>query len=317
MTSQAAPKVLFFSPVIAHVLTPLEELADAAVFDSDRDDEERLRELAQGVEVIVCIGQHRIDAARLDMFPALRLVAALGVGVDGIDLEAARARGIAVTNSPGNNSPDVAELAVALWLASRRGLLGGDRIVRSGGWTSLGRPLSRAAYSDKVAIAGMGSIGQEIASRVAGLGGKDIAWWGRRPKPEIEWRFDPDLHALAEWADTLFIALPGGDETRHLVDADVLKALGPRGLVVNVGRGSVIDEAALVAALGDGSLGGAALDVYETEPYDGASMAGLDNALLSPHVGGATQEALVRLRAMTFESIRGLQSGGPIPYRLV
>jgi len=316
MISQAAPRVLFFSPLIAEVLMPLEELADAAVFDAERDSEERLRALSEGVDAIVCIGQHRVDAARLDMFPALRLVAALGVGHEGIDLEAARARGVAVTNSPGTNAPDVAELAVSLWLASRRGLVGGDRIVRSGGWTGLGRPLRRAAYADRVAIAGMGAIGQEIASRVAGLGGREIAWWGRRLRPEIDWRFCPDLRDLAAWADTLFVALPGGDETRHLVDAAVLKALGPRGLVVNVGRGSVIDEAALVAALGDGSLGGAALDVYEVEPFDGASMAGLDNVLLSPHIGGATQEAVARLRATTFASVRALRSGRPIPNRL-
>lgn len=317
MTSQAAPRVLFFSPVIGHVLTPLEELEGAAVFDAELDSDDRLRQLAPGVEVIVCIGQHRVDAARLDMFPDLRLVAALGVGHDGIDLDAARARGIAVTNSPGNNSPDVAEFAVAQWLASRRGLIQGDRMVRTGGWKDQRRPLSRAAYSDRVAIAGMGAIGQEIASRAAGLGCREIAWWGRRPKPDIQWRFHADIRELAEWADTLFIALPGGDETRHLVDAGVLKALGPRGLLVNVGRGSVVDEAALVAALGDGSLGSAALDVFEVEPFDGASMADLENVLLAPHVAGGTQEALVRLRAMTFESIRGLRSGGDIPYRLV
>lgn len=309
-------QVAFLSRNAADVFAPLATLPEAGEFAIGGYDPARLEAMAAAVEVGIAIGMERLDDADLARLPGLRLLALVGAGTDGVDLEAARARGIAVTCTAGSNAVDVAEFAFAQWLAFRRGLVAADRTVRSGGWTARRERPRRAAYADRIGIAGLGAIGGELARRTAAWG-CEVRWWSRSARPDAPWPHEASLIALAEWADTLFLALPGGAGTHHLVDAGVLAALGPAGLLVNVGRGGIVDTAALAAALRDGSLGGAALDVFEREPFDGAGLADLDNVLMSPHIAGATVESRDRVRTMVFESIRSYCAGERIRHRIV
>jgi len=309
-------QIAFLSQNAADVFAPLEKLPEAGEFGFRRHDPDRLEAMRASVEIGIAIGMERLDGEDMARFPSLRLLALVGAGTDGVDLDAARARGIAVTSTAGSNAVDVAEFAFAQWLACRRGLLAGDRAVRTGAWLARRERPRHAAYADRIGIAGMGAIGGELARRAAAWG-CEVRWWSRSARPDAPWPREASLTALAQWADTLFIALPGGADTHHLVDVGVIAALGPGGLLVNVGRGGIVDTAALASALRDGSLGGAALDVFEQEPFDGAGLADLDTILMSPHIAGATLESRDRVRTMVFESIRSYCAGERIRHRIV
>ena len=234
-----------------------------------------------------------VDAALIAALPNLKVISSFGVGLDQIDLAAAKARGIPVGYTPDVLNDCVADAAFALMLAAARGVAAADRYVRRGDWSgppsAAKFPLGRKVSGARLGILGLGRIGRTVARRAAGFD-MEIRYHNRRPVPDVPWAHEPSLVELARWCDFLVVIAAGGAETRHLVDAQVLEALGPQGFIVNVARGSVIDEAALVRALVDKRIAGAGLDVFEHEPQVPAELMALDNVVMLPHIGSGTIE---------------------------
>ena len=248
-------------------------------------------------------GGNGIDAATMDAAPDLKMVALAVVGYDRVDLDHARAKGIAVTNTPDVLTDDVADLAIGLWLSLSRRLMTGDRYVREGRWPRHeALPLSTRASGRRIGVLGLGQIGRAIAARAAPFA-SEIAYHNRRPADGSPYAYAPSARALAEQCDVLFVATAGGADSRALVDAAVLEALGPQGLLVNVARGSVVDEAALVAALEAGTIAGAGLDVFLDEPNVPAALLNRDDVVLQPHRGSATVEARAAMARLVLENL--------------
>jgi hydroxypyruvate reductase len=266
--------------------------------------------LAAEVQALIAVAP--ISGALIEALPKLRLIAAYGVGVDKIDLAAARARGIAVTNSPGPTDGCVADMAWALLLAAARGVVAGDRFVRGGKWREGSFPLMPRLHHRRMGILGLGRIGREIARRATGFG-MPISYHNRRPVPEIPYPYRETAQALAEEVEVLMIACPGGEGTRNLVDAAVLRALGPRGILVNIARGSIVDEAALIDALENGTIAAAGLDVFAHEPEVPARLLALDNVALTPHRAGGTIETWQECADMVVANLRAFYAGEPLP----
>jgi lactate dehydrogenase-like 2-hydroxyacid dehydrogenase len=240
------------------------------------------------VRAIAAGGDSKVPAALIERLPALEIISVMGVGYDGVDSAAAKARGIPVTHTPDVLNDDVADLAIGLMLCAARQLPQADRWVRDGSWAAKGNlPLQRKMSGARLGVVGMGRIGQAIATRALAFG-MSIAYTTRNPRPKLPYRHVPDVVQLAAESDFLVVITPGGAGTRQLIDARVLEALGPKGILVNVARGSVVDEAALIDALERGTLGGAALDVFENEPQVPERLRALPQVVLTPHVGSAT-----------------------------
>ncbi|QTN24380.1 2-hydroxyacid dehydrogenase [Rhizobacter sp. AJA081-3] len=253
-----------------------------------------------------------ISAATMDRMPKLRVVSSFGVGLDKLDLAAAQSRGIAVGYTPDVLNDCVADLAMVLMLDVARRVSEADRYVRRGGWTTPGVasfPLARKVSGAKLGIVGLGRIGQTIAKRAGGFE-MDIRYHSRRPVEGAPWRHEPSLIELARWCDFLVVITAGGAGTKHLINAEVLDALGPRGFIVNVARGSVIDEAALVRALVDKRIAGAGLDVFENEPQVPSELFTLDNVVLLPHIASGTQETRQAMADRTFDNLQGFLRDG-------
>ena len=242
------------------------------------------------IRVVLTIGAVGLTAQEMDAMPQLELVCALGAGFENIDRVHAQARGIVVANGAGTNEDSVADHTLGLLLAAVRAIPRNDRACRDGLWRDA-LPLPPQVAHRRLGILGLGSIGMKIAQRARGFD-MAVGYHNRGPRAGVPYAYFETLLALADWADFLVVAAPGGPATRHLVDAQVLTALGPQGFLVNVGRGSVVDTAALADALRDGRIAGAGLDVYESEPAPPASLAGLDQVVLSPHLAGWSPEAL-------------------------
>ena len=267
---------------------------------------------AQRVAAIVAYGTTRVTPAVIDALPALALICCVGSGYEGIDLGAAQARGIAVANSVGSNASAVADLAVGLMIASIRGIAAGDAFVRRGDWSRGKRPPEvRGLTGRKVGVFGLGAIGTKIAQRCAAFE-TEVAYHGRAPHAGAAYPVHATLLDLARWADVLMIAVRAGPDNRHAVDAGVLAALGRDGHVVNITRGSVIDEAALVRALADGTIAGAGLDVFEHEPAVPDELRALPNVVMTPHLGGAADEAQDAMRETTWRNIEAFVTRGAV-----
>ena len=253
-------------------------------------------------------GSSVVDAALIERLPALEIIAINGVGYDGVDLDAAKARGIRVTNTPDVLTDDVADLAIGLWLAVERRIAANDATVRDGGWNV---PLARRASGRKIGIFGLGRIGQAIARRAESFGG-DVLYTARSEKP-VARRFVPDIAALADVCDVLILAAPGGADTREIVDAAVLKKLGPGGVLINVARGSLVDQLALVAALVSGDIAGAGIDVFADEPEVPDLLKTMSQVVLSPHQGSATVETRGAMAALVLANLDAHLAGKPLP----
>jgi lactate dehydrogenase-like 2-hydroxyacid dehydrogenase len=249
-------------------------------------------------------------AAQLARLPDLKLLANQGVGLERIDLPAAARRGIAVSYTPDLMTEDVADAAIGLMYAAARRITEADRFVRAGRWGPERMAPSISLHRKTAGIAGMGKIGQAIARRCAGLG-MSVAWTGPRPKPELPYDYLPDLRALAERADVLILSVPGGKETDGMVNAEVLRALGKLGIIVNVARGSVVDEEALIAALEAGTIAGAGLDVFAKEPALDPRFLKLENAVLEPHSSSITYETRQAIIARIMADIAAFREGRP------
>ena len=269
--------------------------------------------VAPRIRGIVGSGEAKVTPALIDRLPALEIISVMGVGYDGIDVVAAKARGVVVTHTPDVLNDEVADLAIALALAIARRIPHADRYVRSGQWPTQGpMPLSRKLSGARMGLVGIGRIGQAIAQRALAFG-MSVAYTARSARPLLPYAYWPSARELAAQVDFLVVIAPGGAGTRKLIDAEVLKALGPQGYVVNVARGSVIDEAALIDALTGGVIAGAALDVFEDEPNVPEALRLLDNVVLTPHIGSATTETRHAMAALAFANLEAHFDGKPLP----
>lgn len=242
------------------------------------------------VQAIATRGDLGASAALIAACPQLEVISVFGVGYDAVDMAACRARGIRVTNTPGVLNGDCADLAVGMMLCLARGMVGADAWARNGAWARAGYPLQRRVWGQRAGILGLGGIGTEVARRLQGFG-MDIAYTARSAKSTpADWTFVADPVALAARSDFLFVTTLANASTRHIVNAAVLKALGPQGMLINISRAQNIDEAALLEALEDGTLGSAALDVFEGEPNLNPRFTRLPNVLLQPHHASGTVE---------------------------
>lgn len=256
-------------------------------------------------------GEARIDAALMDQCPRLEVITICGVGYDGVDVQAAKARGVPVTHTPDVLNDDVADLGLALLLAVARQLPAAHEFTRQGEWEKGPFPLTRKLTGSRLGIVGMGRIGQAIARRAAAFD-MDIRYHTRNPRTEVSYPHEPSLLALAAWADFLLVITPGGAATRHLIDAQVLQALGPNGFLINVARGSVVDESALIEALQQGVIAGAGLDVYADEPRVPAPLRALTNVVLTPHMASGTAQTRGAMSDLTLANLQAHFDGQPL-----
>ena len=261
-----------------------------------------LKEHGAKIQYVSTNGHDGIRPEYVEAMPDLKLISCYGVGYDAIDTAQAVSRGIWVTHTPNVLNAEVATTALMLMLACYRNLLADDAYVRSGKWQTDGNaPLTRTADNRTVGIVGLGRIGQAIADKLAPFNAK-ILYHARNEK-SIDYTYYSDLTAMARDSEVLICITPGGPSTHKLVNADVIKALGPEGILINVSRGSVVDEAALIAALQEQRLGAAGLDVFEREPKVPAALRALSNVVLLPHVGSATHETRAAMGALTVDNL--------------
>ena len=296
---------------------------DVVTLDADGPPtREAVLDAVAGATGLVTLLSDRVDAALLDAAgPSLRVVANYAVGLDNVDLDACRARGVAVAHTPDVLSDATADMAWALLLAVARRVVEGDALVRSGRWGGwapdqlLGTSLSGRRFG----VVGFGRIGQAAARRATGFG-MDVVYAARTPKPEAEAALGAQhlpLETLLRTADVVSLHTPGTPETHHLIDAAALDAMKPTALLINTARGTVIDEAALVAALRSGAIAGAGLDVFEREPALAAGLADLPNVVLAPHLGSATTDTRAEMAGMVADAVIAVAAGGTVPHLAV
>jgi hydroxypyruvate reductase len=262
------------------------------------------------IRAAVTIGSVGISNAMIDTLPELAAIVCFGVGVDGVDLAYAKQRNVAVTHGREINHEDVADVAIGLMIAVCRGFTEGERVLRGNAWSPpLAIPPQRRLRGRKLGIVGYGAIGQSIAHRAEAFG-LEIKWFGPRAKPDAKHAYEPDLTKLAEWSDILAVAARG--DQGLIITADVIKALGSDGILINISRGSLVDEDALIAALKSGALGGAGLDVFQEEPTPADRWKDVPNTTLTPHLGGGTREALYAGSQNVLENLRRFYAGEPL-----
>lgn len=295
------PVVLIGQPHLADVAGRLDGYATVPFWE--RSD--------PSARALVWAGEFALPHDILDRVPDLKLIACFTAGYDGVDVGWATAHGIAVSHAWGVNHEDVADHAIGLILAHRRRIVEGDRLVRGGGWRADDKLRSRSLSAKRIGIVGLGSIGEAVARRAAAMR-MTVAWWGPSPKPDAAWPRAEHLVALARDSDILVVAARAHDGNVGLVSAEVIAALGRDGLLVNVARGQLVDEEALIAALRDGSLGGAALDVFASEPTPAERWADVPNTMLTPHTAGATDAAVAMMAAQLADNLDAFYAGRPL-----
>jgi hydroxypyruvate reductase len=268
------------------------------------------------IRAMITAGGTPLPAAMMDMMPSLRAIVCYGTGYDGVDLAAATQRKITVGHSPAANASAVADLAVTLMLAVTRRILPADNYVRSGNWSGAKpSPLMRPQPGNpgrRIGVYGLGEIGRKIAARAAAFE-TEVGYFSRS-RHEVPYRYFPSLEALAEWCSVLMIAVRAGTDTHHAVDAGILKKLGKDGYVVNISRGSVIDQQALIAALAEETIAGAGLDVYEKEPHAPDALTAFPNVVLTPHIGGHTLDSHVAMQDCVMANLEAFFAGQPLPH---
>jgi lactate dehydrogenase-like 2-hydroxyacid dehydrogenase len=270
-------------------------------------------DLGPTIRGVITNGSFGISGEHVRAMPKLEIVLARGVGFEKVDIGAAKERGVIVTNGQGLNSPAVADHAMALMLALVRRIPSDDRAIRDGKWQQAMRPV---VHGKRMGILGLGGVGSAIARRAASFD-MTVAYHSRNRKPGVAFEFFEDAVSLAKASDVLMIALPGGEQTRAAVNADVLKALGPSGYLVNVGRGSVVDTNAMIAALKEGTIAGAATDVIEGEPVMPEGLLEAPNFIITPHTGGLAPEIMALANNQVFANLKAHFSGQPITNRIV
>ncbi len=312
MTEETVPEIVIVGPMYPPTQARLEAEFTAHRLWEAPDRAAFLAGVAERVRGVAVYALHGCPGPVIEALPRLEIIACMGIGVDLIDLACARARGVRVTNTPDVVTEDTADMALALMLAVERRLVEGDRFVRRGDWLKGEMPFGRAMRGRRLGIIGLGRIGAAIALRATAFG-MAIAYQGPRRKAESPYRYVADPVALAAESDILVVACPGGEATRNLVDRRVIAALGPAGTLINIARGSVVEEAALVAALQSGVLGAAGLDVYAREPRMPEALLALDNVVLSPHMGSATHDTRRAMGDLVIDNLRAHFAGRPLP----
>jgi hydroxypyruvate reductase len=280
--------ILVTAPLPPFLYDPLKADYRCHDYYQARDKPMLLAEHGARVRALVQGGGTQTPTSLLDALPKLELISVFGVGYDGVPVSYCKERGIKVSNTPDVLTDDVADVALGLILMTGRGFVRANRFVQAGEWEKRGAELTMKLSGKKLGILGLGRIGKAIAQRVAAMGMK-VAYTGRK-RQQVPYEYIADLKALAAAVDFLVVACPGGDATRDIVNAEVLAALGKKGTLVNIARGSIVDEPALVAALKAGTIKGAGLDVFADEPHIPAELFAMDNVVLLPHVGSATRE---------------------------
>jgi lactate dehydrogenase-like 2-hydroxyacid dehydrogenase len=307
--------LLVVGPMYPKTLAVLDETYATHKLWLAPDHDAFLASVADRIDAAATSGTKGMDESTMAKLPKLKMISHFGVGVDSIDVEAAKRRGIMVSNTPDVLTDDVADIAIALLLAAVRRVCVGDRYVREGKWLKGSMPLAESVQGKTLGIVGAGRIGRAIARRGEAFNLK-IAYQGPNRKKDLSWPYFADPVALAKEVDFLAVACPGGEATRGLVSRAVLEALGPKGVVVNISRGTVIDEPAMVELLQEGKLGGAGLDVFADEPRVPEALFAMDNVVLQPHVGSATHPTRQAMGQLQIDNLAAYFAGKPLktPY---
>ena len=303
-------RLLVTGPIYPPTLAELEREYETQRLWSAQDKDSVLASMAD-VTAVASSNSGGIDDATMAKLPNLKVIAHFGVGYDTVDVEAARRRGIAVTNTPDVLTEEVADLALALLLATIRRVPQGDRYVREGKWLKGAMALTESLQGRTVGIVGMGRIGRAIARRCEAFGVK-LAYQGPSQKPDLAWPYYRDPVKLAADCDVLVVACPGGEATRGLVSRAVIDALGPKGFLVNIARGSVVDEPALLEALQQSRICGAGLDVFADEPRVPEAFFALENVVLQPHVASATHPTRKAMGQLVIDNLAAHFAGKPL-----
>ncbi|WP_106475698.1 2-hydroxyacid dehydrogenase [Phytohalomonas tamaricis] len=270
-----------------------------------------LAEHRDAIRAVLTIGTIGFSAEEMDELPNLGLICARGVGFEGIDVQAAHARGIQVTHGPGTNAETVADHTLGLVLAALRAIPARDAAVRRGEWREA-QYEAPALHGKTLGLLGMGNIARAVARRALYGFDMPVIYYSRRPKPELPYEYEHDVRRVAERCDILVSTLPGGPETHHLIDAALIKALGAHGMLVNVGRGSVVDTQALIEAVRNGHISGAALDVVEGEPGVPEALKTEPSIVLTPHVAGKSPQALDATVALVIKNLTAFAADEPL-----
>jgi len=310
------PCVLLIDPIPSWIVDRARGEFDLIVLPHEDERPAEFLDNADRILGIAMPGFARVTAAMMTLMPNLEIAACFGVGYDGIDASYAKEHGIAVTNTPEVLTDCVADLGMALILATLRGVVEGDRYVRAGRWQSEGfMDLSHSPRGRRLGIVGLGRIGMELAKRAEAFG-MSIAYYNRSERDDVSYPYHASAAALAEACDVLALTCPGGEATLNLINAEVLEALGPKGYLINISRGSVVDEAALVRALLSRTIAGASLDVFADEPNVPEALFGLENVVLQPHQASATVETRTAMGNLTIDNLLAHFQGQPLPNRV-
>ncbi|WP_034299876.1 2-hydroxyacid dehydrogenase [Herbaspirillum sp. RV1423] len=310
MTSTSSrPDILIAASLLPHLMQRLQD--NFICHDLNALSEEALTAIAPSIRGIASKGETKVTRDFIARFPALEIISVFGVGYDGVDAVAARERGIEVTNTPDVLTDDVADFAMTLLLATARQIAHADRFARSGAWTKGPHALTAKVTGARLGIVGLGRIGKAIARRAAAFD-MDIAYHNRSPQSDVGYRYVANLKTLASEVDFLVLSMPGGAGTRALINAEVLDALGPKGFLINVARGSVVDQDALIKALQEGRIAGAGLDVFANEPNIPESLTKLDNVTLTPHMASGTVVTRTAMADLAFDNLQAHFSGKPV-----
>lgn len=292
------PGILTIDPILPFMKERLEQFFDLHPYTSL----EELKVVAPVIRGITTGGGSGVPAAIMNALPNLEVVSVNGVGTDRIDLQEAKRRNIRVATTQGTLTDDVADMAVVLMMTVMRDVVNNDQFVRAGNWPNSSLPLSRSLTKKKAGIAGFGHIGQAIAKRVSAFG-MEVAYFNSHAKPETAYRFEPDLKALAEWCDVLILAVSGGPRSANMINDDVLTCLGKNGVLINIARGTVVDEEALLVALKEKRIAGAGLDVFQNEPNVNPAFFTLPNTVLQAHQASATVETRTAMGNLVVENL--------------
>jgi len=304
--------ILLIGPPKPTIVKGLEPAFNLIRFSEAKDRDKFFAEVAPRIRGIACVATtEHVDGAFMTRFPRLEIVSSFGVGYDNIDAAWAGAHGITVTNTPDVLTEEVADTALGLLLCTVREFTQAERFVRAGKWARQGYPLSKATLRNRtVGMVGLGRIGQAIARRLEAMK-VPVVYHSRRPASGVAYRHYPKLIDMARDADVLLVITPGGDETKNLINAEVLRALGPDGILINMSRGSVVDEPALIKALQDRTILSAGLDVYPREPEVSSELIAMDHIVLFPHLGSASVATRQRMDQLVVDNLLAWAEGKP------
>ena len=307
------PEILVVAPVYGATLAELEREFTVHKLWTAADPEGAFRNVSGSVRGVVTTGLVGLSVSRMDALPKLEIVSSVGTPHGTVDLAAAKARGVVVTDTPDSITELVAELAIGLVIAIMRKVCENDRLVRAGKWPAGVPPVGTGLGGKHCGVIGLGRIGRGFARRAEACG-MSVCYHGPRRKEDVPYPYHPDVESMARAVDCLVVTCPLTPATRNLVDARVLDALGPAGFLVNVARGPIVDQAAVIAALKEKRIGGAALDVFWDEPRVPSDLMTLDNVVLTPHIGTSTREVREERGRKLLANLRAHFSGKPVPY---